>query len=632
MSGPGVDSVRRVRLVTDYCCRGWRVVLLYGIDPSTGLCECDKGAECGSAGKHPRFKSWHERASSNPKVVAALLKKFPHANVGIVTGRGFGVVVDEDPRNGSDLSVAQMKRVRGPMPSTLVAATGGGGHHRVFAYPEGLVVGNGLPALSKYSGIDVKGNGGFIVVEPSVHNSGGRYEWVTPLDAPMADLPGWLLDGLTEDDLLVRPDKVTPYGWMALVGECEAIRQAPEGSRHETILNGSRQVGNLVGGGEIDRDIAFLRLEEAACDQEEPLCLDEIRGTIDDGLDFGAMRPRTAPPAFTSREDALASLKVIGHVVRHLDWKGHRGKRMYETLMAHVRIATRAGGPGNYWASLRNVAMEMGTNNHNRVVQGQRECREDGWLTMVHESAVENGRSWRLKIPGDLLHTHTLSTPALSYGGDGETTQHTPVAIGHDAFRAKRHLAKVDGHRRLPEWFSYFQGLGKTRYRIVDALWRAEAPMIPAELARTLGVARSTVTRNLPLLKKVGLVTETDGRLSAVEPRPEHLAGIASRLGTAGAALEQRELYEWESPSRREDLTATEAAALVLPETDPNPQPPSTKTGAVPDDAPAVSPSPGREPVESSRVPGADNDERESCPATQPRRDEATQPSGDLVH
>lgn len=576
MSGPGIDPVLRVRLVTEYARRGWRVVILYGIDPATGACECRHGADCKGAGKHPRFNGWQQMASSNPKVLVARLEKYPYANVGIMTGRGFGVVVDLDPRNGSDLSVAQMKRLHGPMPPTLTAATGGGGEHRVFAYPEGLCVGNSLPALIQHGGIDVLGNRRFIVVAPSVNDKGGRYEWATPLDQPLADLPGWMLDGVPEDDLLVRPDRVTAYGWMALLDECTDIRKAPEGSRHDTILGGSLRIGNLVGGREIDRDIAFLRLEEAACAQDEPLDLDEIRGTIDDGLDYGATMPRTAPPAFASREDAMATLGVIGGVVRHLDWRGHRGKRQYETLMAHVRIATRAGGPGNYRASLRNVAMEMGTHNHNRVVQGQRECQDDGWLTMVHDSVGENGRSWRLKIPGDLLQRHTLGTLALSYGSSGETTQQPLVAIGHDAFREKRFVDRSDNDRDMPEWWESFPGLGKTRYRICDALWRADGPLSCADVSRSMGVARSTVTRSVPLLITVGLVTMSDNKsLTAVDPSPELLAQIAARLRTAGAGLQQREMYEWDTPVDRGDLSPTEAAALVLPETDPTPRPPA---------------------------------------------------------
>lgn len=582
MSRPGIDPERRLLLATEYAKRGWRVVLLHGIDPSTGQCDCSRGADCPRPGKHPVFNRWQHTASTNKRVLASWFKKYPTANIGIVTGREFGVVVDLDPRHGSDLAVAQMKRREGPLPETLMANSGGGGEHQVFAYPEGLSVRNdGLPALKphKKQGVDVKGDGGYIVVEPSVHYSGGGYEWATSLDAPLAHLPDWMLDGVPEDDLLVRPDKVSKYGWVALMEECAEIRGAEEGCRHDRILISSRKIGNLVGGKEINKGVAFTYLEEAACEQSEPLDLDEIRAAIADGLDFGAEVPRTAPPEFTGRDDALAALAMIGQVVRRLDWEGHKGKRMYEVLMGHVRIATRAGGPGNYRASLRNVAMEMGTTNHKRVIDGQDECQEAGWLTMVHESLGEQGRAWRLKIPRDLLQRHTMGTQALSYAGDGGTTQQPPVAIGHDAFREKRFVDHLDKNPMMPEWWMSFRGLGKTRYRMCDALWMAEAPMIASEIARALGVARSTVTRNLPLLVKVGLVAELDGRFSAKPPTSAQMAGIAARLSTAGAALQQREDYEWDTPVAREDLSTTEAAAVILPETDPNPLPPARKDG-----------------------------------------------------
>lgn len=580
MSGHGIDRERRLQLATEYAKRGWRVVLVHGIDPTTGECDCRKGAACPRPAKHPMFSGWQMKASTNVKVLASWFEKYPTANVGIATGRGFGVVVDLDPRNECHLALAQMKRREGALPDTLTANTGGGGEHRVFAYPEGLSVHNdGLPALKPYKklGVDVKGDGGFIVVEPSVHYSGGRYEWAAPLDAPRADLSDWMLHDVPTDDLLARPDHVSRYGWIALVEECAEVRAAKRGVRHDTVLTSARKVGNLVGGKEINRDIAFTYLEDAACQQEDPLDLDEMRAIIADGLDFGAEMPRTAPPEFTGREDALATLAVISSVIRGVDWKGHKGKRMYEVLMAHARIATRAGGPGKYRASMRNVAMEMGTANHARVIRGQRECQEAGWLTMVHESVGEHGRSWRLRIPRDLLQRHTMGTQALSSAGDGATLQHPPVAIGHDAFRERRHVDHLDTNPLLPEWWTSFMGLGKTRYRICDALWLSGSPMTRSEIASTLGVARSTVTRNVPLLIKVGLIGEVEGRLSAGPPTRLQMAEIASRLGTAGAGLQQREAYDWNTRVAREDLSGPEMASVALPETDPKPLPPCRK-------------------------------------------------------
>ena len=49
-------------------------------------------------------------------------------------------------------------------------------------------------------GLDVRGEGGYIVTPASTHVSGRRYEWDaarTPDDTPLAPVPAWLLDALT---------------------------------------------------------------------------------------------------------------------------------------------------------------------------------------------------------------------------------------------------------------------------------------------------------------------------------------------------------------------------------------------------------------------------------------------------
>ncbi|MCB1014387.1 MAG: bifunctional DNA primase/polymerase [Acidimicrobiales bacterium] len=595
-----IDPVDRQDWVRRYTERGLAVVVLYGIDPATGGCECHKGEACTSAGKHPRFSGWRQKASSNAHRIIALLDKHPNSNIGLATGRSFGVVIDLDPRHGSERSLRQLERVYGDLPATRTAVTGSGGEHRVFRWPESQWVGNSIPALDPYAGskggIDVRGDGGLIVVEPSVHVTGAVYRWMPGFDEPIADLPDRLRGRLAADDLLARPNSVTPYGWMALIDEAANVRGAAEGSRHDTLLRAANRIGQLVGGEEIDWASATSYLVEAALAQEAPLDPEEIEVTVDHGLRFGVQSPRTAPPAFTGREDALASLAVIGEVVRRLDWPDHAGKRHFEVLMAHTRIATRAGGPGRYWAAERTVAQEMGTDNRNRVRRAHEELQELGWLKVIAESQGGHGRTWRLKLPANLLHTHPVGTPALSLVSDGKGTQHLPVALGHDAFRDKRLVSGSELDRDMPVWWEYHRGLGKTRYRMLDALWMADGPVTRAALAKTLGVHRSTVGRNLDRLLDLELVTDVDGTLVLGDLSAERMAEVAVDVRTAGAALESRESNDWSSPVRRRDVTAYEAAKLVLPETEPAPRPPAL-IEAEADDAPAV---------ESEPVPSGD--------------------------
>src|SRR4051794_18378245 len=57
-----------------------------------GRCTCGS-ADCASPGKHPIHSGWQRRASLDLTVVGDFWTKYPHANIGIPTGRRSGLVV-----------------------------------------------------------------------------------------------------------------------------------------------------------------------------------------------------------------------------------------------------------------------------------------------------------------------------------------------------------------------------------------------------------------------------------------------------------------------------------------------------------------------------------------------------------
>jgi Bifunctional DNA primase/polymerase, N-terminal/Primase C terminal 2 (PriCT-2) len=104
-------------------------------------------------------------------------------NVAIVTGEISGVVVlDVDGEEGRK-SLESL----GPLPRTPTVKSYRG-HHYYFKHPGARVTSRSgvLP------GIDIKGDGGYAVAPPSVHESGTQYVWVDGAsldDAPLAELP-----------------------------------------------------------------------------------------------------------------------------------------------------------------------------------------------------------------------------------------------------------------------------------------------------------------------------------------------------------------------------------------------------------------------------------------------------------
>lgn len=169
--------------------RGWAVVPLHTV--GDGHCTCER-ADCPSPGKHPRVR-WERYQSARPAeaTVRGWWRRWPGANVGIVTGAVSGLVVlDVDPRHGGDDLLARLEAAHGSLPPTPEVQTGGGGSHRYFAHPGGAV-----PTGPLTEGIDLKGDGGLVVAPPSRHASGARYRWAPgrgPDDRALAPVPGWL--------------------------------------------------------------------------------------------------------------------------------------------------------------------------------------------------------------------------------------------------------------------------------------------------------------------------------------------------------------------------------------------------------------------------------------------------------
>jgi hypothetical protein len=183
----------------DYARRGWAVFPLH--TAMNGRCSYGKPA-CGDIGKHPRFHQVDlAHGLLNATTVEAQIRRWwrrwPQANIGIPTGAQTFVAVDLDPRNGSVVGLEQLEAEGYTLPDTVESMTGAGGRHLCYQHP-GVNVRNstGKDGKGLAPGVDVKGDGGYIVAPPSMHSSGQRYAWEAsshPDDLPLATLPTWVI-------------------------------------------------------------------------------------------------------------------------------------------------------------------------------------------------------------------------------------------------------------------------------------------------------------------------------------------------------------------------------------------------------------------------------------------------------
>ncbi len=200
-----------------YACRGWRIFQVRSLDfktitnavtGTTRIVSCSCGNTCGSPGKHPQYRGWQERASSDLELASRWSST---RNIGIRTGEVSGIfVVDLDGRGGIDDLEVLKTELNFEIPPTPIARSGSGtGMHLFFKWPvEGEVCGW---AKIKGTKIDTRGTGGFVVAAPSIHKSGNRYEWLSGFDLEVAECPPPLLAWILEEGPKGKASKVVPF-------------------------------------------------------------------------------------------------------------------------------------------------------------------------------------------------------------------------------------------------------------------------------------------------------------------------------------------------------------------------------------------------------------------------------------
>lgn len=165
---------------TRYAKAGWAVLPVHSVGAG-GECSCGRN-DCKAVGKHPRTFHGFKDATTDVAIIQRWWNQWPDANIGIATGaRSNVVVVDVDPKNFGDEAMFEWEVKYGDLPRELVVSTGSGGEHIYFACEAGVQV---RSAPSSIPGVDLKGDGGYVVAPPSIHASGLRYTWLSQRQPP----------------------------------------------------------------------------------------------------------------------------------------------------------------------------------------------------------------------------------------------------------------------------------------------------------------------------------------------------------------------------------------------------------------------------------------------------------------
>lgn len=153
---------------------GLHPIALHGI-AADGGCTCTRGKSCGAAGKHPVVAAW-QRLPLDMEELDAMLASTWRFNLGLRCGpqrNGWNLVaLDVD---GPRSLLEPLEKKNGKLPPTLTARTGSGGLHLIYRVPPDRKIGNRVKLAP---GVDVRADGGQIVVSPSRHRSGTSYQWL----------------------------------------------------------------------------------------------------------------------------------------------------------------------------------------------------------------------------------------------------------------------------------------------------------------------------------------------------------------------------------------------------------------------------------------------------------------------
>ena len=221
-----------------------------------GVCTCSEGASCNRAGKHPSI-AWGDLAPGSQ------IAGPEGAGRGLVTGAKSGVfVLDVDVSKGKD-GLGELAKL-GPIPATYTVETPTGGRHFYFAHPGRRVLTSG-GALGP--GLDIRGDGGFVVGPGSRHANGGTYRVLD--SSPIAQAPEWLLAwpglyGVERSTTGTGPRTIGPthklWAERNMMADAACRTYAPSQGGGEASAHLGRIVKRLVWDLELPADVALEKI------------------------------------------------------------------------------------------------------------------------------------------------------------------------------------------------------------------------------------------------------------------------------------------------------------------------------------------------------------------------------------
>src|SRR5215471_17442581 len=229
---------------------------------------CRRHGQCRNPGKTPLVKwgTYQDRLATRDEVNEWWTRHDWHqANIGMATGQlSDVVVVDLD----GELARKEAGR-RGYEPGPWVRTGRVGGQHAYFRYRT-----DAPTIFAKTSGIDFRGEGGFVLLPPSLHYTGNRYGWGLPVHKgePLPDLPRWI------DDMA---GTAVDGGPRSKVDFTTLVSGVSQGQRDQELFRAAAKLRGV----DIPYDLAVEVIQHIAARCDPPFELDDARAKVDSAYD-----------------------------------------------------------------------------------------------------------------------------------------------------------------------------------------------------------------------------------------------------------------------------------------------------------------------------------------------------------
>lgn len=288
--------------------------------------------------KAPIIANGFHRATTDEAQIETWWRQYPDANIGIATGQVSGGIcvidldVDEEKGINGIRTLQDWQSTHGNFPPSCCVKTGRGGWHYYFKSNEEI-----KNRINMLPGIDVRGDGGYVVAPPSVHRNGNKYDWLqgmSPDEIPIITMDSNIRYLLHHQDVETRPTYIAPD-------------KIPEGERNGMLFKFACM---MQAKGASDQTVYAATSAENESKCNPPLSDWEVQLIVNSALKYEKGKPiyaRMDMTAVQGKREPIFQLTDKGKIKK--TWENIREAIEFdEELYSHIRFNELANSPWVY--------------------------------------------------------------------------------------------------------------------------------------------------------------------------------------------------------------------------------------------------------------------------------------------